>query len=132
MQNGTVAAWKLRQRRANGLLAMAIGVALAFAFCPRAASFLPACPIHHYLGLLCPGCGGTRAILYLLHADIRDALRLNTAVVLLLPFGLWFGAESYRRAIKCGGFEWPKVPAAIIYSMGAAGLVFAVIRNIAG
>lgn len=132
MQNGSVDAWKLRRRRANALVAIAVVLSLALAFCPRAASFVPACPIHHYLGLLCPGCGGTRALIFLLHGHVGAALRQNALLVLLLPFGFWFGAETYGRAVKCGRFERPKVPVAIVCSMAAAGVVFAVIRNLAG
>ena len=103
---------------------------VAVAECPRLGAFLPACPIREYFGFLCPGCGGTRAVMALLHGQVGEAVRLNALFVILLPFGIWFGAESYRRAVRLREFEWPRVPTAVVYGIALAGLVFAVLRNV--
>jgi hypothetical protein len=39
------------------------------------------CPFRAVLGIDCPGCGGTRALLALLRGDVRQAARENLAVV---------------------------------------------------
>jgi len=91
---------------ANGLLAAAmLFIATLIAFPPERFSFYPACPIHQYLHIDCPGCGATRALAALLHGRLGDALRLNTLFVLLLPFGLGGAVECYRRAMRAGEFR---------------------------
>lgn len=40
------------------------------------------CVLHDFLHLYCPFCGGTRAFLALLRADVREAFRMNGAVLL--------------------------------------------------
>jgi hypothetical protein len=124
---------ELQQRRilANLLLLASFGcVALLCWFPPATTRFYPACPIHKYLGLLCPGCGGTHAIAALLHGQLREAVRLNGLVVMLLPFGLAFGARSYFRAVASGGYSWPRVPNAAVYACLLAAVVFTTVRNL--
>ena len=123
--------WRLRRLWARTLLALALAIVAAVALWPSAAALVPGCPVREYLGLLCPGCGGTHAVVALLHGHLGEALRLNGLIVALLPFALWFAGESYRRAVKPGRFEWPKLPAVIVYGLATTGLIFAVIRNVA-
>jgi hypothetical protein len=122
--------WRGRRARAQGLLGGSVLMCVALFAHPRLAAALPACPIHQYLGVLCPGCGATRAMLALLHGRMSDAVRWNALFVLLLPLAIWFGAESYRRAVKAREFEWPQVPAAVVYAVAVAACVFTVLRNL--
>lgn len=46
------------------------------------------CPIHTLFHLYCPGCGGTRMILSLLHFDFYQAFRWNPLLFILLFIGL--------------------------------------------
>lgn len=48
------------------------GVLLCYVLLPYLP--LPPCPLYTYLGLYCPGCGGTRAIGSLLHGHILQSL----------------------------------------------------------
>lgn len=50
-----------------------------------APSPLPPCPIHALSGLYCPGCGATRALHALAHADVATALAMNPLLVVALP-----------------------------------------------
>ncbi len=43
------------------------------------------CVFHRTTGFLCPGCGGSRAVLSLIRLDIISALKYNIAV----PFGIF-------------------------------------------
>ena len=123
----------LRRRRivANALFtaAILIGAALLL-WPPTQGRFYPACPVHEYLGLLCPGCGATRALSALLRGRFTEALRQNALFVLLLPALLALAIESYRRALRSGSFRWPQPPAAALYTTLAAAAIFTVARNL--
>lgn len=61
---------------ALGLVAAA-GAWVLYTFPPGAVSFYPPCIFHAATGLLCPGCGTTRALHQLLHGNVAEAFRLN-------------------------------------------------------
>jgi Protein of unknown function (DUF2752) len=75
-----------------------------------AVPFLPACPWHALTGWPCPGCGTTRAVVRLLHADWRGALAVNplaaSGAVTFLAGGLsapvWFacGGKAPSQAMR--------------------------------
>ncbi|GAB6012191.1 DUF2752 domain-containing protein [Viscerimonas tarda] len=48
-------------------------------------SFSIQCGFHALTGFQCPGCGGQRAVHYLLHGHLLNALRYNALFVLGLP-----------------------------------------------
>jgi hypothetical protein len=122
--------WKVRRLSAHALVLCAAAMASAMFVWPQLATVLPACPIHERFGVLCPGCGGTRAMLALLHGDISKAFHFNALLVFLLPAALGFAAESYRRAISAHTFAWPRVPAVMVYGLIAVECVFGVLRNL--
>lgn len=127
---GNAGARRTRRWGAHAFLGTSLALVVSIALYPRLGAFLPACPFHEYFGVLCPGCGGTRALVALLHWRVSEALRLNALFVVLLPFGMWFAAESYRRAIQRRAFEWPHVPLLAASGMALAGVVFVVLRNV--
>lgn len=45
---------------------------------------IPECPIHKYLGLFCPACGCTRAIISLTNMDLIQSLLYNPIVIYTL------------------------------------------------
>ncbi len=56
-------------------------------------AWLPSyCLLHEATGLLCPACGGTRALGELLQGNFALAFRYNPFFILLLPFFLYFFA----------------------------------------
>ncbi len=123
----------LRRRRllANTVFAMAILLcALLLVFPPTRFHFYPLCPVHQYFGILCPGCGATRALAALLHGDLTGAARLNAPFVLLLPAMLAGAVESYRRAVKPGRFRCPLPPTTALYASPGATLLFSIMRNL--
>jgi len=116
---------------ANALFASALLLcAVLLLYPPARTSFYPACPIHRYLHIDCPGCGATRALAALLHGRIVEALRLNALFVLLLPVVLAGVIESYRRALLPGGFSWPQPPVPAVYATLAVTIIFSVARNV--
>lgn len=51
---------------------------------------LPPCVLHSRTGLYCPGCGGTRAVIALLHGHILASLYYHPIVVYTAIVGGWF------------------------------------------
>jgi hypothetical protein len=63
---------------AAGWLGLAvIAAAILYRFDPTTAGFFPSCPFHAATGLLCPGCGTTRALHHLLHGELLTSVRLS-------------------------------------------------------
>lgn len=89
-----------------GLPAALALLALLYFHSPESpGSFWPRCLFHALTGLYCPGCGGTRALYWLLHGEFFRSLRYN---LLLLPMGgyllglLWVPSLSRRTDLACG------------------------------
>ena len=51
---------------------------------------IPACPIYTHLGIFCPACGGTRAIISLLNFDIISSISFNPIIIYTLVFSLLY------------------------------------------
>jgi Protein of unknown function (DUF2752) len=99
-------------------------------FDPATSGLFPPCPLHALTGWYCPGCGSLRALHQLLLGNLGAAFALNPLAVLSLPF-LVYGMASYgmfqiRRRYLPRWF----IPASWIWTLLAAILVFAVLRNI--
>lgn len=124
----------LPKRRLLGHTAFAcvllFGCAL-LVFPPAYFAFYPRCPIHEYFGILCPGCGATRALAALLRGHVAEALRLNALFVSLLPFALVVAIRAYIRAIRPGEFRWPRIPAPALGVTLFAAVAFTIARNLA-
>jgi len=72
------------------------------------------CPFKLITGLPCPGCGGMRATLLLLHGDIIDALYMNplscivVVFLALLPFLMLWDIVKERKVVdKLLHEQWP-------------------------
>lgn len=104
-------------------------VTILLRFPPAQYDFYPQCPIHHYLHILCPGCGTTRALAALLHGDFAEALRLNALTTLLTPVALIYGAAGYWRIFARAPLRWPQPPPAAIYLTLATTVLFTIARN---
>jgi hypothetical protein len=73
-----------------------------------------ACPFKAITGIPCPGCGGTRAFIALLHGHIWEAITINPLSVLLilclLVAPVWVfvdclrGTKTLDRVLK---YQWP-------------------------
>ncbi|MFN0068010.1 MAG: DUF2752 domain-containing protein [Limisphaerales bacterium] len=98
---------------------------------PAGQFFYPRCTLHQTTGLLCPGCGGTRAAHARVNGRVTEALRCNAAAVLGLPALL--GAVAWRhRARRRRGLPPDGLPASWVWVItGALGL-FGVLRNLPG
>jgi hypothetical protein len=80
------------------LFCLAAALVLFF-FDPAKFGFYPVCYFHQLTGLLCPGCGGLRALHQLVHGHVGAAFNLNALLVLALPIALWLGARMLVRRV---------------------------------
>jgi hypothetical protein len=89
------------------------------------------CTFHAITGLLCPGCGATRATHELLHGRLLSALQYNAFLVTVLPL-VAYGtvADGLRlargRGLKHAPFENPR----LLIALAVAALLFGILRNI--
>lgn len=75
----------------QAMLAACLAGIMLRLFPPGTSAFYPACPFYRWTGLLCPGCGGTRAVAALAHGHLAEAVRWNGLIVALLAAGAgWF------------------------------------------
>lgn len=120
-----VAAWGV------GAAATAAGTAYLMTHDPHVAGSYPPCVLYAATGLYCPACGGTRALYDLLHGDVAGAFARNPLVPLVLVVAaVWLVRIGMRRRTGAPAqIAWPRwLPVAL----GAAVLVFGVLRNLPG
>ena len=103
---------------------------LLFRFPPEQYSFYPQCPIHHYLGILCPGCGTTRALASLLHGNLGEALRLNALTVLLLPIAIGYAVAGYLSFHTRRPLVLPQPQPLAMCGLLAVTVVYTIARNL--
>jgi hypothetical protein len=126
-----VSAMRRRRIVAHFVLACTVfGCCALIACTPMRFAFYPACPIHEYFGVLCPGCGATRSLASLLRGHFLDALRFNALFVLLLPFALFLAINTYMRAVSAEDFRWPRVPVPAIAATLLIAAGFTIVRNV--
>lgn len=113
-----------------GAFATAAGLTILYLFAPSRYSFYPRCPFFALTHLLCPGCGGTRALYDLLHLNLAGALHYNALVTALTPVVLaWMGwgwVRVWRYHVSFPAVPWPRTTAAVL---GTVAILFAVIRD---
>jgi hypothetical protein len=71
-----------------GAVLAAAGVGVLYTFPPAASSWYPKCVFRAATGLLCPGCGTTRALHQLLHGNVEAAFRLNPMLFAMMLVAL--------------------------------------------
>lgn len=90
----------------------------------------PSCVLKLTTGLDCPGCGGTRALWYVVHGDLPAAARHHFVFVFALPFLAYlFVAWAGRQAF---GWRLPelRISNRVISGFMVAWLAFSVLRNL--
>jgi hypothetical protein len=97
---------------------------------PATSGLFPPCPFLWLTGFYCPGCGSLRAMHQLLHGHLARAFSLNPFALVAIPF-LAYGAVS-RAAFLLRDRYLPRIflPPWIIWTLGAAVLLFGILRNI--
>lgn len=122
-------ATSLRIRSSALAVASCAGISLLYNFPPSKYPFYPRCPFFALTHLLCPGCGGTRALYELLHMNVSGALHYNALVTVLAPLAaVWLAWGCYRlyRDQRFPPVPWPRTTAVVL---GVVAIAFAVIRD---
>lgn len=116
-------------RAAAPIVVTLVAVALMLRFPPTQFGFYPECPIHHAFGILCPGCGATRALAALLHGNIAEALRLNALATLLMPLVFGYAIAAYSLFLRHRPLRLPQPPPTTIYATLGIAVAFTLVRN---
>ena len=113
-----------------GCAAAAAGYTLITNPTDSAPDAAPSCLLKLTTGFDCPGCGGTRALWYLLHGDVAAAARHHLLVVFALPFVIylyvaWAGQQVF-------GWRIPqlRLSPGVISAFLAVWFAFSVARNL--
>ncbi|WP_433134204.1 DUF2752 domain-containing protein [Micromonospora sp. CA-240977] len=115
---------------AVGCVAAGMGYALLSDPADAAPDAAPTCLLKLTTGLDCPGCGGTRALWYVLHGDLPAAARHHFLFVFALPFlaylfVAWAGNQAF-------GWRLPelRISSKVIVGFLGVWLAFSVLRNL--
>lgn len=105
----------------------------AYLVSPANSAWYWQCPIHAWTGLLCPGCGGTRAVHALLHGEFTAALLQNPLAVLLFVGGWAFVAAQWcvprPQRLRIGSAAGAFRPQIVAYSCALIA-AFTLLRNL--
>lgn len=104
-------------------------LAVVYRFPPAEHSFYPRCPFFALTHLLCPGCGGTRALHELLHLNLAGALHYNALLTVLAPFAMAWLVWCFYQVFRYDHFPRVRWPRSIAFGLAFVFLLFAVIRN---
>jgi hypothetical protein len=111
----------------GGIVAAAVGLVF---FRPLFDTLAPTCFFRQWTGLLCPGCGVTRAMRALASGSLLAAIDYNPLAVVALPFVMYemvvqtsraFGGPRMRSAFD--GVRVPIIAAAVV-------IAYFVVRNL--
>jgi len=122
---------KFQQPKGMGLVAAACcaGLGVLYRVPPSEYSIYPRCPFYAVTHLLCPGCGGTRAIYELLHLNVGAALHYNALVTILAPMAFLWLSWCFYSVYRYDRFPAVRRPRAIAVAVGVLALSFAVVRD---
>ncbi|HEY5836908.1 DUF2752 domain-containing protein [Streptomyces sp.] len=120
-------------RRGAVPLAVLGAAAAAFAYVadvdPNAPGHYPVCPLLHYTGVYCPGCGGLRSAYAVAHGHFGTAVGCNAVAVagyglFAVLWAVWFGRAVRGRAFAPTLRPWQA------WALGALLVAFTVVRNL--
>ncbi len=113
-----------------GFLAGGAALGVLWSFEPAGQFFYPRCWLHETTGLLCPGCGTTRALHALLHGQWVAALKLNALAVSGLGVGAWLGVRWLWGTRTGRWWRNPFTHPYVIAAEGGLAVGFGVARNL--
>jgi hypothetical protein len=115
---------------AAGVIAIAGGGAVTWAFDPAKAHFLPPCPLLSLTGFACPGCGLTRGFHALSHGDLITALDLNALVPIWGAVFVYLLVSLAMTAVRGRGLPMRMPSITVLMGFLVILLTFGVLRNL--
>jgi hypothetical protein len=111
------------------VLFFAAAAGVLFLFNPAEYHFYPVCWFYRTTGLLCPGCGGLRAMHQLSHGHVLEALRFNAAAVAGIPFVAAYAWRRFQTRQQLRAHS-PRRTSLIVCAVVALILIFGIVRNL--
>ena len=102
---------------------LVVAASILLRFPPERYAFYPRCPFREAFGLLCPGCGATRAAAALLHGHLIEALRWNALFVTAISTLTLYALTRY------GNHKWSQ-PVWMVVASIALATAFGIARNL--
>jgi hypothetical protein len=112
------------------LLAGAGLLLILFLLNPATCPLLPPCPFRALTGLLCPGCGSTRAVHAALHGNIATAFELNPLLAAYAPILAYAALSTLMLAATGRPLPQPRISSRLIWLLLATIMLFWIVRNI--
>ena len=81
-------------------------------------------------GSLCPGCGISRMFLALLELDFVRAMQCNALVMVLLPFGIFFGLRRWIIYVRTGDTQMDRAETWMVMIAFGITIAFTILRNL--
>lgn len=105
----------------------------AFGYLAAADSYpalFPPCTLKTHLHLYCPGCGGTRAVAYLLHFHIIESLLCNPLVIFMAACMVYYYFKTLFFLIKQQGDAQFDIHLGFLWAFLVILIVFCLVRNV--
>ena len=112
-------------KRAGAILMVALACLCALLF-----TDVQLCPVQRYLGLHCPGCGGTRMVLRLLQLDLAGAFRANSLLLVTGPVILGLLGVRTARYVRTGQSPTPRWENRVWVGLAVLFVVYGVLRDL--
>jgi hypothetical protein len=123
-------------RPRRGIAALWFGFAIAagvvlYLVDPASSRLFPECPFRALTGLLCPGCGTTRALHQLMHGELAAAIRLNPMLLVVVPIFGYSAISGFNLVARGVPLPRPRIPAIWIWALLTGIMGFWLLRNVA-
>lgn len=96
----------------------------------RVFGWFPTCPMHDFLHIYCPLCGGTRAVDALIRFRLVEALRCHPIVVLFCAAVLVYDAAVWVRLLRRKQPLLPRVPMWAVWTTLGLFAGYWILRNL--
>ncbi|MGC4016667.1 MAG: DUF2752 domain-containing protein [Luteolibacter sp.] len=110
------------------VLGCAAGFFFLRASLPKLARWVPPCGFRRWTGWWCPGCGGTRCTMRLIHGDVAGAWAMNPLAMIL--GGAFAGWMLLGLVCEWRGRRMPAMPSWLAWFLPTLILVFWLARNL--
>jgi hypothetical protein len=96
---------------------------------PASSRLFPECPFRVLTGLLCPGCGTTRALHRLMHGELAAAVRLSPLLMVVAPILGFSAISGFMLVVRGIALPRPRISAIWIWALLTVIMGFWVLRN---